>query len=197
MTDPLDDGYARRLNVPVVDLSRAPGEQQAWNRPRAVIYLWAIVELIFVTNPWQISSAIRIAALRSFGAKIGSNVIFRPRTRVKFPWNLTVGDNAWIGEGAWIHNQDSVVIGANAVLSQEVLVTTGTHAHRRDMALLTRPVRVSEGAWITSRCVVLGGTVIGRSALITPGTVVKGAVPDNVIWGQPEPGLVGTRFDIA
>ena len=82
--------------IPVINLAEAPGERATWDRPRAVVYLWAIFELIFVTNPWQISSGLRVRVLRLFGAEIGSGVVFRPRTRVKFPWKLHVGDRSWI-----------------------------------------------------------------------------------------------------
>ncbi|WP_354146410.1 acetyltransferase [Arthrobacter sp. 754] len=162
----------------VIDLSRAPGERTSWGRPKVVVYLWAAAELLFVTNAWQISSKLRIKVLRVFGAKIGSDVIFRPRTRVKFPWNLHVGDRAWIGEGVWIHNQDDVILGHDSVVSQETFITTGSHAHRRDMALITRPVIVEPGAWLTARSVVLGGTTIGTSAIVTPNSV---AGPNQVL----------------
>jgi putative colanic acid biosynthesis acetyltransferase WcaF len=181
--------------VRVINLAEAPGERTAWDSPRAKVYLWAAVELLLVTNPWQISSALRVRALRLFGASIGYGVIFRPRTRVKFPWKLHIGDRSWIGEGVWFHNQDHVYIGNDVILSQETFVTTGSHAHRRDMALVTRPVAIRDGAWVTSRCVVLGGSEIGVSALIQPGTVVSGTVPDNTIWGnQISPGPLGPRF---
>nr|WP_281281575.1 hypothetical protein [Sinomonas susongensis] len=65
------------------------------------------------------------------------------------------------------------------------------------MALLTKPVHIEAGAWVTSRCIVLGGSRIGRSALIAPGTVVSGNVPANTIWGsQNAPSALGHRFDI-
>src|SRR5262245_6899781 len=56
--------------IPVIDLSKAPGERQAWDRSALTVYLWAIAELIFVTNPWQISSGLRVRVLRLFGAEI-------------------------------------------------------------------------------------------------------------------------------
>lgn len=181
--------------VPVINLADAPGEKTAWDRPKAQVYLWAIVELLLVTNPWQISSSLRIRALRLFGAEIGDGVIFRPRTRVKFPWKLHVGDRSWIGEGVWFHNQDHVHIGNDVVVSQETFLSTGSHAHRRDMALLTRPIVIGDGAWVTSRCIVLGGSDIGSSALIQPGTTVSGVVPANTIWGNTNaPGPLGPRF---
>lgn len=165
----------------VIDLSDAPGERAAWGRPRVVVYLWAAAELLFVSNPWQISSRLRVAVLRLFGAKIGRAVIFRPRTRVKFPWYLTVGDRSWIGEGVWIHNQDRVCIGHDVVISQETMITTGSHSLRRDMALITRPIVVEDGAWITSRCVVTGGVTVGSSAVIEPMSLVSRDIPAGMI----------------
>lgn len=184
----------RRDRVPVIDLSVAPGEHQTWDRPKIVVYLWAACELIFVTNAWQSSSRLRVGILRLFGADIGHSVVFRPRTRVKFPWKLSVGDRSWIGEGVWIHNQTDVIIGNDVVISQETFITTGSHAHRRDMALITRPIQVEDGVWITSRCMVLGGAVVGRSALIEPMTLVSGHIPTNSIYGNLGPAVRGQRF---
>jgi len=180
--------------VRVINLAEAPGEKAAWDKPKVQVYLWAIVELLIVTNAWQISSSLRIRALRLFGAEIGEGVIFRPRTRVKFPWKLHIGDRSWIGEGVWFHNQDHVFIGNDVVLSQETFLTTGSHAHRRDMALITRPITIEDGAWVTSRAIVLGGAHIGRSALVRPLTVVAGRVAANSIVSGPDAEVVGTRF---
>ena len=178
----------------VIDLSAAPGSRETWSAPAWKVYAWGVVELLLVSNPWQISSRIRRAALVAFGARIGSDVILRPRLRVRFPWKLTIGDRSWIGEDVWLHNQDDLTIGADAVVSQGTFITTGSHAHRQDMALITKPVVVGDGAWLTARCIVLGGSRIGVSALVTPGTVVSGEVPDGMIFGQPAGQVIRPRF---
>ena len=182
-------------DVPVIDLSSAPGEHISWDRPVWVIYLWGLAELLFVTNPLQISSRLRVQVLRLFGAEIGHGVVFRPRTRVRFPWKLHVGSRSWIGEGVWFHNQDHVTLGEDVVISQETLLTTGSHAHRRDMRLITRPITIDDGAWITSRCVLLGGTTIGKSALVSPLSVVSGHVPAGTIFGGNPATQKGPRFE--
>jgi putative colanic acid biosynthesis acetyltransferase WcaF len=175
-----------------IDLSKAPGEGATWDRPRWVVYAWGVCELLFVSNPWQVSSRWRVAVLRLFGAEIGSHVIFRPRTRVRFPWKLHIGDRSWIGEGVWFHNQDHIFVGHDAVISQETFLTTGSHAHRRDMALVTRPIYVRPGAWITSRCIVLGGVEVGRNAVVKPGARVDRDVPEGAVWDTA--GVVGQRW---
>lgn len=182
-------------DIPVIDLSKAPGEREAWDRPAWQVYLWGICELIFITNPWQISSSLRVRVLRAFGADIGSGVVFRPRTRVKFPWKLHIGDRSWIGEGVWFHNQNHVYVGHDVVISQETFVTTGSHRHRVDMALVTSSVAIESGAWITSRCTVLGGTTVGRSALIQPMSRISGEIPAGEVWGGVPGQFIGKRFE--
>jgi len=170
-----------RAPAPVIPLALAPGERATWDRRRLWIYLWSVAELLFVSNPWQPSSRLRTAVLRAFGAEIGTGVLFRPRTRVRFPWKLHIGDDSWIGEGVWFHNQDHVYVGHDVVISQETLLTTGSHAVRRDMGLVTRPIRIEPGAWIAVRCVVLGGATVGRSAVVGAGSVVRGSIPPGTV----------------
>ena len=129
------------------------------------------------------SSGVRAWALRLFGARIGVNVIMRPRLRVKFPWNLRVGDNCWIGEGVWIHNQGLVTIEDNAVVSQEAFVTTGSHDIYESMDLVVKPVIIRQGAWVTTRCIVLQGVEMGQNAILTPGSVANKSLPPASIYG--------------
>ncbi len=178
----------------MISLAAAPGEHFAWDRPKLLIYMWAVIELLFVTNPWQISSGLRVRILRLFGAEIADGVKFRPRTRVKFPWKLHVGRDSWIGEGVWFHNQDHIFIAHDVVISQETFLSSGSHAHRHDMALLTRPIHIDAGVWITSRCIILGGAHIGRSALVTPMSVVAGTIEPNTVVSGASATSVGLRF---
>jgi putative colanic acid biosynthesis acetyltransferase WcaF len=190
----MEHSTSNKSDVPVISLADAPGERASWDRPTWTVFLWAIAELVFVTNPWQISSRLRVGILRAFGAEIGTGVVFRPRTRVRFPWKLHVGDHSWIGEGVWFHNQNHITVGHDVVVSQESLLTTGTHAYRRDMALLTRPIRIEDGVWVTSRCIITGGVTVGRSALLTPMTVVRRDIAPNCVASGPNAEVIGTRF---
>jgi len=180
--------------VRVIDLSRAPGAPDRLRKPRWLSLAWSLVELVLVQNRLQISSRVRVWALRLFGARIGTGVIMRPRIRVKSPWNLQIGDRCWIGDGVWFHNRDRITVGDDVAISQETYLTTGAHAFRTDMGLVTNPIVIEDGAWITSRCVVLGGARIGRSAVVSPLTVVRGEVPPNTIVSAPPAVVVGQRF---
>jgi putative colanic acid biosynthesis acetyltransferase WcaF len=179
---------------PVIDLAAAPGAGETWDAPAWKVYAWGVAEFLLVSNPLQISSRLRRAVLVAFGARIGQAVLLRPRLRVRFPWKLSIGDRSWIGEDVWFHNQDQLTIGSDVVVSQGTFITTGSHAHRKDMALITRPVVIEDGVWVTARCIVLGGSHIGVSALVTPGTVVSGDVPANMIFSHQKEQVVRPRF---
>jgi putative colanic acid biosynthesis acetyltransferase WcaF len=169
-----------------INLTAAGAGEFERTRSRLVEALWMVVEYFVVSNPLQVSSRIRVLALRLFGARIGSNVIMRPRVRVKFPWNLRIGSNCWIGEEVWIHNQGQVTIEEHAVVSQGTFVTTGSHDIYRSMDLVIRPVNIRRGAWLTARCIVLPGVDVGANTIVTPGSVVhKSLPPDCICGGNP------------
>jgi putative colanic acid biosynthesis acetyltransferase WcaF len=169
-----------------IDLSASGPGNFRRSRGRAIEALWMVVEVLLVSNPLQISSALRAWALRLFGARVGTNVILRPRIRVKFPWTLRIGDNCWIGEGVWIHNQGLVTIEDDTVVSQETFITTGSHDIYRSMDLVIKPVIIRRGAWLTTRCIVLQGVEVGQNTVVTPGSVVhKSLLPDGVYGGNP------------
>lgn len=177
-----DTPVASGIHAPI-DLSRAGNGSFTTGRSKIVIGLWLLVEWLVVTNSLQISSRLRIAALRAFGARIGDGVIMRQRVRVKFPWRLTIGARCWIGEGVWIHNQGELTIGDDTVISQESFLTTGSHDLRATMDLVVRPVTIGSGVWVTSRCMVLSGVQIGDNAVVLPGSVVDRSLQPQGIYG--------------
>lgn len=171
---------------PPINLAQAGNGSFTPGRPKWLIGVWLLVEWALVSNPLQISSRVRIGALRAFGAIIGDGVIMRQRIRVKFPWRLTIGDRSWIGEGVWIHNQGDLRIGADTVISQESFLTTGSHDVHATMDLIVRPVVIGDGVWVTSRCMVLSGVTIGDNAVVLPGSVVDRSLdPQKVYGGVP------------
>lgn len=163
-----------------------------WGRPAWQVFLWNAVELLVVSNHWQPSTKIRAKALRAFGAHIGQDTVLRP-FRVKFPWKLSIGDRSWIGYDVWFSNEGQVTIGNDCVISQGTFVTSGTHDYKRDMALISRPITLEDGVWITAKCVVLPGAYVGKSALALPGTAVRGVVPPKVQVSGPACEVIGPR----
>lgn len=132
-------------------LPASPGPATTLDRGRLVQALWLLVSGSVLIR-WWCPARIRVAVLRAFGADIGDGVLVRHRVRIHWPWKLTVGDNSWIGEGAWILNLEPVVIGANVCISQDVFLCTGSHQRSsQTFEFDSGPIKVHDGAWVAPR----------------------------------------------
>ena len=122
-----------------------------------------------------------------FGAKIGTKVVIKSRVEIKYPWKLTIGDYAWIGEHVWIDNLDHVSIGDHTCISQGALLLTGNHDYKKSsFDLMVKPIVIEEGAWIGAKAVVTQGVTVGSHALLTVGSVAsRNLEPFSVNKGNP------------
>ena len=91
------------------------------------IVIWYFVNALFVRASWNPFMGIKVFFLKLFGAKIGKGLVIKNNVNIKFPWKLTLGNDVWLGENAWIDNLDEVIIGNNVCISQGALLLTGNH----------------------------------------------------------------------
>jgi putative colanic acid biosynthesis acetyltransferase WcaF len=167
----------------VIDLSKAgPGNYVA-KRGFLIELVWFFVEACIINNKLIPISSLRVALLRAFGARIGNNCRMPHPIRVKAPWNLEVGDNCWFGVEAWLYNQTSLRIGSNVCISYGTFLTTGSHEVVDTMDLRVAPIVIEDGVWIMSNCVVQMGVTIGRSAVVTPMSVVHRSLEAEGVYG--------------
>ena len=177
-----------------VDLSQT--SRRGYRPGRSFVFrsLWLIVEALVMLNPVVTPYGLKRWVLRRFGARVGRGVVIKPNVHVKYPWHLEVGDNAWIGERAWIDNFVSVRIGSNAVVSQGAYLCTGNHDWSDPgMGLMVKPITVETGAWVGAFSRVAPGVTVGANAIVTLGSVLlRDAKPNGVYRGNPAE-LVGER----
>jgi len=149
--------------------------------------LWWIVQAcLFSTSP-QFMYAWRRLLLRAFGATIGKGVIIRASARITYPWKLTIGDHAWIGDHVDLYTLGKISIGAHAVVSQRSYLCTGSHdPASRKFQIFTKPIVVEEGAWIGADVFVGPGVTIGRNSLIgARSSLFSDTEADFVYFGSP------------
>ncbi len=156
-------------------------------RPKAVEAIWYVLKCLVLLSPLPWPSAMRVALLRLFGARVGRGVNIKPRVNIHFPWKLEIGDHAWVGEEVFILNFEPVTIGSNACISQRAFLCTGNHDFR-DPAFSYRnaPITIGEGAWVGA-CVFVGpGVEIGAETVVAAGAVVTRSLPPNTLCsGNP------------
>ena len=163
-------------------------DNSSWKRGRPIVveFAWMILSFLFVSSPIP-GSGHRRWLLRFFGAKIGSAVVIKPSVKIKFPWRLSVGNHTWIGEGVWIDNLNDVRIGSNACISQDAFLCTGSHdwASSR-FSLITEPISIGDGAWVSARSVVGPGVTVGEGAVLSLGSIAtKDLAPWGIYFGNP------------
>lgn len=180
--EPIPESAAAPIKV--LHLARA---QAVWQRRGPLLRVaWLLLETLILNNRLVTFSGVRVALLRAFGARIGQRCRLLQPLRVKSPWLLEMGNDCWLGESVWICNQDRVSIGSNVCLSQGVFLTTGSHDVRATMDLQVSPIVIEDGAWISAMCVVQRGITVGRSAVVTPLSVVhKSLAPGGIYGGNP------------
>jgi putative colanic acid biosynthesis acetyltransferase WcaF len=160
---------------PAVDRRLRDFSGAGYDKGRSVLWqaAWfAVMNLVFVK--WWLPARLRPVILRAFGARVGERVLIRHRVRVLWPWKLSIGDDCWIGEGAWLLNLEPITIERDVCVSQEAFLCTGSHLHR-DPAFEfdNAPIHVGAGAWIAARATVLRGAVVSRGAVIGAGDVLR------------------------
>lgn len=179
----------------IIALDQAGKGNYERRRGRLVEALWFVLEAAVINNKLVPFSAVRAGLLRLFGARIGRGCRLMHPLRVKYPWNLEVGDACWFGVDVWLYNQDRIRIGSHVCISQGSFLTTGSHAVDSNMDLQVAPIVIEDGAWITSRCVVQKGVTIGRSAVVTPMSVVHRSLAPAGIYGGNPCRFIRNRFD--
>ena len=129
----------------------------------------------------------KIWLLRVFGAQIGRGVVIKPKVYIKYPWNLEVGDNVWIGEGVRIDNLALVKLGSNVCVSQNAFLLTGNHNYRNDgFELMTGSIIIEDEVWVGASSVVCPNTVLSQGTIITVGSVIIGTTNANRVYrGNP------------
>lgn len=157
---------------------------------------WLVQSCLFSTSP-QFMYSWRRFLLRLFGAKIGKNVIIRPSVRVTYPWKLSIGDFAWIGDNVELYNLAEISIAAHVVISQRSYLCTGSHdSSSPTFKIFAKPITVREGAWIATDVFIAPGVTIGQNALIGARSTLLTSAKDNYVYvGYPAKAVKQRLFD--
>ena len=127
--------------------------------------------LLYRTSPRPLHSW-RSFLLRLFGATMGANCHFYPRSKVWAPWNLICADQVTAGDGAEIYNPAPVTLGSHAILSQDAYVCAATHDYDDPaFPLIAYAMRIGAYAWVCARASVAPGVNVGDGAVLGLGSV--------------------------
>ncbi len=175
------------MNRPYQDLQTFRMPDGFRGRPAWIVQLWWIVEALFFRPSPQFLYGWRRWLLRKFGATVGEGVIIRPTVRTQFPWKVTIGDHAWIGDDVVLYSLGEITIGKNAVVSQKAYLCTGSHdPERSDFTIFSLPIFIEDECWIATDVYVAPGVTIGRGTLVgARSSVFKDLPSGKICMGSP------------
>ncbi|OZV70815.1 WcaF family extracellular polysaccharide biosynthesis acetyltransferase [Winogradskyella aurantia] len=156
-------------------------------RSAVTVQLWWLVHFFLFKPSPQFLYGWRRFLARSFGAKIGKNVLLRPSVQMTYPWKVSIGDNSWIGDEVVLYSLGNIDIGSNSVISQRSYLCTGSHDYTDvSFPIYENQIKIGNECWIATDVFVAPGVVIGDRAVIgSRSTVLKGVEEGTVNIGSP------------
>jgi putative colanic acid biosynthesis acetyltransferase WcaF len=122
----------------------------------------------------------RALLLRAFGATLGPNCHFYPRSKVWAPWLLHCADQVTAADDAEIYNPAPITLGSHAILSQSAYLCGATHDYNSpDFPLIAHPITLGPYAWVCAHASVSPGVTLGEGAILGLGSV---ATHDLAAW---------------
>ena len=100
---------------------------------------------------------------------------------------LKIGDNAWVGDFAELYNLGEIEIGADAVVSQNSYICTGSHDYAvPSFDIYAKPIIIGPEAWVAADVFVGPGVTVGQGAVVgARSTLLSDAPAMMVLAGSP------------
>jgi putative colanic acid biosynthesis acetyltransferase WcaF len=151
-------------------------------RPAWFVQLWWLVQATLFRLSPQVLYGWRRWLLRRFGARIGKGVLLRPSVSITYPWKLTIGDHAWVGDDVVLYTLGEITIGAHAVVSQHSYLCTGSHDYTRPtFDIFAKPIMIGAQAWLATDVFVAPGVEIGAGTVVGARSSVFKSLPAGVV----------------
>lgn len=150
-------------------------------------HLWKLINAtIFRVFPNQIKKP-RIFMLKLFGAKLSSTVNINRTAKIDHPWNLSMGHLSSLGHNSWIYCLDKITIGEKCCIGNNVFLITGSHdVNSLSFDLLTKPIIIHDGCWISTGVYILPGVEVGAFSVIgAKSLIVKDVEAFDIVGGNP------------
>jgi acetyltransferase-like isoleucine patch superfamily enzyme len=118
------------------------------------------------------------------GIKIGWGSAIHMGAKFYNPWNIEIGKDSIIGEGAVLDGRDKLTIGNHVDIASEVMIYNGEHdIDDEKFRGVFAPVNIGDYVFIGPRAIILPGVIIKKGAIVGAGAVVTKDVEEFAIVG--------------
>ncbi|WP_076923756.1 acyltransferase [Pseudoalteromonas sp. EB27] len=133
----------------------------------------------------------RGALIRPFLGACGRNFQIAIGAKLEFKENIYIGDNVYIGHGAWVSGlRGGVELDDEVMLGPYVKMVSSNHtkvdgSYRFGPGIGER-IKLGKGSWIAAGVIITAGAEIGEGSLVAAGAVVTKSSPAHaVLQGIP------------
>lgn len=164
-----------------------PAQTSAYESPwsgssRFLRVLWEFCWCVFCVWTPKPLNEWRLFWLRVFDAKIHGKPFVHQRARIAIPWNLTLHDQACLGDRANAYSLGEIEIGPRATVAQEAYLCAATHDFDEpSLPLVVAKITIGEDAFVGARAFLMPGVTIGARAIVGACSVVTRDVAANTI----------------
>lgn len=163
-------------------------------RNRMARACWNLTWLLFCRWSPRPFHSWRAFWLRLFGAKLGKGVHVYPGAKIWAPWNLEIGDESGVGDGAILYSMAKICLGRRVVISQGAHLCTGTHDYRHpEFRLITKPITIGDKTWVAAEAFIHPGITIGENALVGARGVLTTNLDSGLIAAGNPAKIIGRR----
>jgi len=156
-------------------------------RNRAARLAWGVCwTLLFRPSPRPFH-AWRAFLLRVFGARLGADCHFLPKSKVWAPWNLVCEDCVTVGDDAELYNPSRFHLASHCIVSQGAYICGATHEYNTpEFPLVSFPMTVGPYAWICARAIIHPRVNVGAGAILGLGSMAtRDLEPFGIYAGVP------------
>lgn len=149
---------------------------------KIIRFLWNFVWFIFFRSSPIYFSKFRIFLLKIFGARVSWSSNVYPTVKIWAPWNLIMGPGSCLGPFVICYNVDKIVCSENSLVSQYSHLCTASHDYNSSsFELISAPIKLEYGAWVSADCFIGPGVTIGSKSIILARSIVIKDVPNSSI----------------
>lgn len=122
--------------------------------------------------------------------KVGKCVRLGNFTRINFydKGILQIGDGCYIGQRNSFLVGADICVGNEVLMASDICITSENHSMNPQnqmsygkQPLVIEPVSIGEGCWIGEKVVILPGVTVGKKSIIGAGSIVTKNIPDYCI----------------
>ena len=140
--------------------------RECYERRKPLIWFWLMFDRSPIgLNHW-LGLRFRCMLGRHIFDHLGEKVKIYHGVEFTYGYNLSIGDNAVIRQGAYLNDRGGIKIGKNAVIGSYARVYSHAHSLDNFDEVTLAPTEIGDGGHIASHAIVLGGSKVAAGETI-------------------------------